>query len=159
MNPLHNLGFAILTGSTCGDACWHAREEICRCSCGGVNHGILNQGGERPQRTCKIKGHFYELVAVIPGRGDGEAWINAFDRVRMETNRIIDERFPNLDHYSYGQFRPGDILPVVDRKISDSQAKWPEVQAVPNAYRLVWARPEHTEYYVSVDHKSVMASA
>lgn len=56
---------AILTTQTCGDACWHAREDICRCSCGGRNHGCLRTGkGTRPERTSKIDGEMYRLKAV-----------------------------------------------------------------------------------------------
>lgn len=55
---------AILTSTTCGEPCWHAREEVCRCSCGGRNHGCLANGGARPQRTAKIDGHRYKLSAV-----------------------------------------------------------------------------------------------
>ena len=50
---------------TCGEACWHAREEICRCSCGGKNHGVLRTAnGVRPDRTCKIAGERYTFRAV-----------------------------------------------------------------------------------------------
>lgn len=57
--------FSIWADITCGEACWHAREEVCRCSCGGRNHGCLrNAGGERPVRTAKIDGERYELLAV-----------------------------------------------------------------------------------------------
>ena len=140
------LAFAIITGSTCGDACWHAREEVCRCSCGGKNHGILNIGGCQPVRNSKIDGNFYELVAVIPGRSEGEAWINVDQRCRAEYNRIIEERFPDLDMYAYGAWREEKTLPVVDRKVSPAQAKWPEVLAVPNAVRLIWSRPAGTAY-------------
>lgn len=55
---------AVVTSQTCGEACWHAREEICRCSCGGRNHGCLSHGGERPERTAKIDGERYRLVGV-----------------------------------------------------------------------------------------------
>lgn len=55
----------LLTEHTCGEACWHAREAVCRCSCGGKNHGILNTpGGERPVRSARIQGHVYNLAAV-----------------------------------------------------------------------------------------------
>lgn len=33
---------SILTDATCGEACWTAKEELCKCSCGGHNHGCLN---------------------------------------------------------------------------------------------------------------------
>lgn len=53
----------VITESTCGEACWEAREEICRCSCNGGNHGIYRRG-ERPERTSKINGFVYKLVGV-----------------------------------------------------------------------------------------------
>lgn len=56
---------AFLTETTCGESCWHAKEEICRCSCGGKNHGILKTAsGEQPTRQCKIDGRRYELLSV-----------------------------------------------------------------------------------------------
>lgn len=56
---------AVLTSQTCGEPCWHAREEICRCSCGGRNHGcLLIPGGEAPERMAKIDGERYKLAGV-----------------------------------------------------------------------------------------------
>src|SRR6476660_3896296 len=56
---------AYMTEQTCGDACWHAREDICRCSCGGKNHGCLRDAnGDQPVRTSRIDGYMYELRAV-----------------------------------------------------------------------------------------------
>lgn len=55
--------FATLTEATCSVACWQAREDVCRCSCGGSNHGIHLRGGEAT-RTCRVNGVLYELVAV-----------------------------------------------------------------------------------------------
>lgn len=145
--PLQRVLRAITTGSTCGDGCWHAREEICRCSCGGANHGILLNGGEQPQRTCKIDGNFYELAGIIgkPERDDW-CWNDVFKATDAERNRIIEERFPGLDYYGYGDYRPEKTMPVVDRKVSATQAKWPEVAAIKGACRLVWARPAGTSY-------------
>lgn len=58
---------AFLTETTCGESCWHAKEEICRCSCGGKNHGILKtENGEQPIRQSKIDGKRYQLLAVGP---------------------------------------------------------------------------------------------
>lgn len=54
----------IITDATCGEACWTAKEELCKCSCGGNNHGCLNTDGITPKRTCKIDGLRYELVAI-----------------------------------------------------------------------------------------------
>jgi hypothetical protein len=154
------LAYAVLTGSTCGDACWHAREEVCRCSCGGANHGILNRGGCQPVRNSKVSGEFFELVAVIPGRAEGECWNDVSKRINAELDRICNERFPGVDSYGYGQYREGTIFPVIDRKISPSQAKWPEVQAVPNAFRLIWSRPVGSRYLLrGPNHKSVWNDA
>ncbi len=55
---------ATLTGTTCGAACWTAAEDICRCSCGGANHGCLGRGESQPQRMAKIDGHRYILAAI-----------------------------------------------------------------------------------------------
>ena len=141
-NPI----LAIITGHTCGEACWHAREEVCRCSCGGANHGILNTcDGTRPQRTAKIGGQFYELVAVCNAR---ESY--------AEEKRIMAERFPNLDCWAYGDFREEKYMPVLVRKISESQSKWPEVKAIENCRYLVWSRPTGTRYLVrGPNHKAV----
>ena len=139
---------ALLTGSTCGDLCWHAREETCRCSCAGRNHGILKRGGAQPNRTAKIGGEFFELVAVIPGRGQGECWNDAYRRVNAEVASVCAERFPGLDLYGYGRWRQASTVPVLDRKLSPAQTGWPEVVAVPDAFRLVWARPAGSRYIV-----------
>ena len=61
MNPPF---ISILTEQTCGEACWKAKEEICRCSCGGKNHGCLTHGEQQPERTAKIDGERYRLRAV-----------------------------------------------------------------------------------------------
>jgi hypothetical protein len=54
---------AFFSDITCGEGCWKAKEDICRCSCGGKNHGINLRGGNA-NRTAKIGGHRYELMAV-----------------------------------------------------------------------------------------------
>lgn len=55
----------ITTLSTCSAACWQAREEVCRCSCGGANHGCLRHlGAEQPIRTRRAGAKWYELAAV-----------------------------------------------------------------------------------------------
>ena len=56
---------AVLTATTCGEGCWFAREKVCRCSCGGKNHGcLLKDSAEKPVRNSKIDGERYELAAV-----------------------------------------------------------------------------------------------
>ncbi len=54
---------SILSGHTCGPACWEAREDICRCECGGKNHGCLrDSNGIQPTRRTKIQGDSYSLA-------------------------------------------------------------------------------------------------
>ena len=56
---------AILTQATCAEACWHAREDVCRCSCGGANHGcLISPDGTQPERTRRIDGVRYKLQAT-----------------------------------------------------------------------------------------------
>ena len=137
---------AILTAQTCGDGCWHARELICRCSCFGKNHGILNQGGIQPGRTAKHGGELYELVAVIQGKQDGHSWSEVFDKINEEKQRIYNERFPEIDTWGYGSWGKMKTLPVLDRKIQESQKKWKEVMAIENPAYLIWSRPVGSEY-------------
>ncbi len=81
---------AILTSQTCGEACWHAREDVCRCSCGGKNHGCLNHGGERPERHSKIDGVPYRLGGVGP-------WRSLYD----EAKRINGQQYARIDRVTY----------------------------------------------------------
>ena len=137
-----------ITGSTCGDACWHAREDICRCSCGGKNHGILTHAdGKQPKRTRRIDGNFYELMAIIPRPAKGHAPIEAWKQTDKEVRELLDARFPGISTYAYGNWRPEKYLPVLDRKVTNSQAKWAECQSLDTEpFRMVWARPEGTKY-------------
>jgi len=54
---------AFFSDITCGENCWNAKEEVCRCECGGKNHGI-HLRGENAVRACRIDGRRYELVEV-----------------------------------------------------------------------------------------------
>ena len=136
----------ILTEATCGDSCWHAREHICRCSCGGRNHGILlSPDGARPQRTAKIGGDLYELIAIIP-YPPKTAFIETIRAAQAEMSRILSDRFRGIDNASYGAFRRYKNYPVLERGISKTQQKWAEVEAVPYASRMIWARPDGSEY-------------
>lgn len=113
-----------LSGHTCGDACWHARELVCRCSCGGKNHGILLAGGSKPERTSKKDQRVYRLCAVA---GDYHEAV-ATEREEMKA-------FPDAWLYQW----PARLAPVIMRTASDAQANWPEVKAIEgNRKFLVW---------------------
>jgi len=133
--------FAILTGHTCGEACWHARELVCRCSCGGANHGILKlANGVQPDRTMRKGDTVYTLAAVS----------SSYNEAGKTTREVMDTRFPGLDVYAYGDYRECSDMPVIQRKASASQLKWAESKTVePDRYGdkyLVWALPVGAKY-------------
>ena len=67
----------LINHRTCGDHCWHAREEICRCSCGGDNHGILlDPNNSIPTRTRRVEDTFFVLEAVVTGWENADNYVN-----------------------------------------------------------------------------------
>jgi hypothetical protein len=130
MSPL----VAFLTEATCGDACWHAVEDVCRCSCGGKNHGCLRtEDGIRPTRTSKIDGFRYELKAVGP-----DTWKEA---------RAINNAAPqrSIGTYSYRWEYTDKGAPArLKNATKDQLAKWPELSA---AREAIAALPERHCYH------------
>lgn len=131
---------SLLTSSACNDACWHAREHICRCSCGGKNHGCLKRkGGAAPPRQVKIDGCRYEIVAVGKYR-------DLTEQSRLLNHakgwKSIDDRVPSyVYHYDW---RDTDAqAPARMKPASASQVeKWPELTAYrggPRPY-ILWRR-------------------
>jgi hypothetical protein len=106
---------AVLTEATCGEACWHAREEVCRCSCGGRNHGCLRDGcGDRPERTARIDGLRYRLAAV----GDVHAEARRLNEAAGITFHYADSsRDPCFRH------APAKTRPATEAQIGN----WPEL--------------------------------
>jgi len=121
--------FSIHTDATCGTACWEAREEVCRCNCGGRNHGCLKSAvGKRPARTSKIDGERYELAAV------GE--YGELARDAMKRNEAAGITFV----FAYSSREWPGVANV--RYPSQSQRKWPELSAIANDRNaaLLWVR-------------------
>lgn len=102
--------FAILTESSCGLACWHAQEDVCRCSCGGKNHGIMAHGGKQPERQCKIAGKWHKLAAV---GAEGDIRRQAFE-------------YNWFGNYAAGKLRR---FSAIDKGAIDSQLRWSECAA------------------------------
>ena len=138
--------FSTYTISTCSDACWYAREETCRCSCAGANHGILlKQGRERPKRTRRVKGHWFELHAIIPGhraaQDEAAKLLAAAGEIRKWHTTIRPE---------WGS----PPLYAIDGPTDKQLETWPELksfrdwrskgrcyaEAAPHRPHLVWAR-------------------
>ena len=116
------MNFAMMTDATCGDACWAAREDICRCSCGGNNHGITRTAnGVAPVRTRRVKDHRYQLLAV-------ESYISGPGHARIESLRPMEK----LESAVNGA--------AVDAGLFDKYAStWPDTPAWPCILRLASA--------------------
>jgi len=118
---------AILTPTTCGEACWKAEELVCRCSCGGKNHGCLKtEDGIRPTRTAKIDGIRYELKAVNSQEVYDEA-----ERINKESGpreSIAYTQGGKPTDYPWAYTDPG--APARVKHATTSQlAGWPELAA------------------------------
>lgn len=112
------------TNHTCGPACWEAKDDVCRCECGGKNHGCLRSpDGVRPIRRSKIDGLMYELDAV------GQHKICADKLLKELPPRKVMKVNDQLTYtYHWGETDPGSPYRVkCATKIQI--AKWPELAA------------------------------
>lgn len=125
MNPL----VAFLSEHTCGEACWDAREDVCRCSCAGKNHGCMRgANGIRPERTAKIDGVRYVLkaTAIADTRSKDPILEAAHSGLYSELQRL------NATYAPERRFTSWDTnvrnAPARIRNASKDQlAKWPEL--------------------------------
>ena len=150
------LGISTLT--TCSEACWYAREDVCRCQCGGKNHGILRDGtGERPARTRRVGKARFKLVAVV-GYSTDDGCLAAFEkRIRAEADKLVQDpglvgyapRYTPIDQQHYRYFKNQNIgeFREVFTQVSPtkSQRRWAEL--APYAQdtwppALIWQRVE-----------------
>lgn len=119
------MGFLnLVTEATCGEACWQAREDICRCSCGGKNHGCLRGvDGARPMRTAKLDGIMYELKAVGPCRELSQQ----AEPINKSAGFIFYPNLPQLNNkYYWKDSDPG--APARIKPASKTQIEcWPEL--------------------------------
>ena len=106
---------------TCNLACWMAREDVCRCMCGGENHGIMRHGEEQPGRYCQRRSVQYELDSM---------YLSYFEAYRA-TEEIRRSGFMYHTDLAFSQKATGHML------------KWPEVESMlrfmMDCY-LVWVR-------------------
>jgi hypothetical protein len=126
------IGYYSIRGHTCGDHCWFAREDECKCSCGGKNHGICRaEGSKRPDRTRKLDGAMFVM-----------AEIGNYDALRHMANaENRKDGIFNANGWKFG----GSPRPRYEvRGASPSQRKWPELAAFLETSDLciLWKRIE-----------------
>jgi hypothetical protein len=145
MTPLQT----ILTETTCGATCWTAKEDVCRCSCGGKNHGCsLTPDGVKPDRTAKIDGFRYKLLAVGPRYNHSSVGSNntGLSTQAREINRAEPKKVIGSYTYSYRDTEKG--APARIKSATKSQiASWPELAAYrestwQNHPYLLWVKIE-----------------
>jgi len=132
---------AFLSEATCGEACWEAREDVCRCSCGGKNHGCMRTAdGTRPKRTAKIDSHRYELKAVGGPElhAEAQAINKAAGPYRVDPVTYSDG---SKGQYTY-HYRETDTGAPARLKpaTKDQVARWPELAAYRENLPDVWAK-------------------
>lgn len=126
---MNRVILATLTGATCGAGCWEAREEVCRCSCGGKNHGIaLDPNNPTPQRTAKIDGRMYRLEAVGKYNEINKLGHNFALTLGWKTIKY-DMLVPSTGRpYHYGYYPNDTGSPVLVKTAAAHQREWPEVK-------------------------------
>lgn len=127
-----------LSGSTCGDSCWHAREDVCHCSCGGVNHGCLRSAdGVQPTRTAKIDGHMCELAAVGYD----------IDKDAIAINKAAGVTSYNA-HRARQHWGTGQPKAMVRGATEAQVKKWPELAAYRHNLKEAWREANPTLYAI-----------
>lgn len=151
----------ILTEATCGSACWEAREDVCRCSCGGKNHGCLKTAdGVRPERMAKIGGFRYVLKAIGGNRTEPSLYQQA---------RVINQAEPKRTSNGYvWHWYPTDKGAPARVKTATKQQVhgWAELashKSQPGAWKprpdLLWVREDIASQASSASPSQPVATA
>lgn len=133
---------SVLTDATCSFSCWYAEQEICRCSCGGKNHGaLLDPKNPVPERIVKINGGRFRLEAVGEFTEIRALFVKFVRRLGWAkiTQEIRDTK--NLAYHQpyYGHTVKGPNTPVVMQKAMDRHYSWPELKLMGNKeLHLLW---------------------
>ena len=119
-----------LSQRTCAEQCWNAREDVCRCTCHGANHGcLLINGRPAPGRTKRTGDTRWRLHAVAD----------------HSTACFVLERYLVGDHWAL-QAIPKDC-------------KWPEAQGADCWGSLVWVRSDVPEEQADAEVQKAHAEA
>ena len=136
---------AILTEATCADACWQAREDVCRCSCGGRNHGIARHGG-RADRTRRVGPMRYRLMAIVGSEGPRDS------RRSRELRAAEAARALDAPPCSYGgkvtRYGRAHVMRTFWQEPTPEQIeRWPELEPYRGQPRpfLVWTATDWVE--------------
>ena len=135
---------SVFTEATCGEACWHAKEDICRCSCGGKNHGVLKTpDGISPTRTSKINGDRYELRAV----GSYADIYTQGEQVNKNYGPIcLDNRYTYYyrvtDKHAPAVIKPATILQTNNWSELSSYKHLTRIELYRNPIYLLWIKIE-----------------
>lgn len=136
---------AFLSQATCGEACWEAREDICRCSCGGKNHGCMpTPDGTRPTRTAKIDGFRYELKAVGP-----ELYAEAEAINKAAGYKLVDKVTETLTYHYDWEYTDKGAPARIKKATKDQLARYPELAAYREAIETIRANPRHC--YIDIE--------
>ena len=135
------LTLAVMTGATCGYACWLAEQDTCRCSCYGKNHGImLTDGAEQPRRQCKIDGDRFALAVIGNERSlSYESLIREFEESE-QAEPFLRSPFPNSNYRTIPGNSKWQRCLWWAKTATKSQMKWDEAQAFANPERP-WDKP------------------
>ena len=132
---------AALTDTTCGDACWRAREDVCRCLCGGANHGCLRTaGGVQLERTARILGSMYRLAAVGTYSEMRRALYDKADVIRQTEPKIPagSKYYADMGYVIHDcQDNERGARFWVKSASKDQIARWPELTAARSGGRFV----------------------
>lgn len=143
---------AYLTERTCGEACWHAKDEVCHCSCYGKNHGCLrNKNGVKPDRHARIDGIVYKLEGVGDVYDDARR-INqsaGYKAIEKPSKFTTSDGVELYSQYYYCWSVTDKEAPARVKNATTTQIKnWPELAAWRDGNKrpsLLWVRIEFPE--------------
>lgn len=132
--------------TACGPACWEARDDICRCSCGGANHGCHR--GAAHSLTAGLKrqkvyeGFIWELAGVSEPLDMGSGFFapSHFDEQAQALNEAAGVSFlyAHTARKHYGEFPVAIVRPATDGEI----ARWPELAKWRGLNFALYGKPE-----------------
>ena len=149
----------IISDATCGLNCWLAEEPICKCFCGGLNHGVmLKLNAKQPKRMAKLDGVMYELVGI-------SAYTTHKDYAKMnikadkinhlpENEYITHDNFYNVDRIKYLESSDKNAPMRVKKATKTQIANWDEIKNISKSIHvyLLWQKIG----YITENNKAIV---